>query len=378
MRSVLTNARLVLPGAVVRGAVAFGRAIERVGGQFDPSGLFDCPVIDCQGDFVLPGAVDLHTDNLERQVQPRQKTRWPSRSAMIMHDAHCAAAGVTTVFDSLCVGDLGFDEDRHRTYVEGAADLQALHDVLRVEHFLHLRCELPATDMLAKLAVALHHPGLRMVSLMDHTPGYGQYADVARYRVMRLGDGERAEVTEQRIAVLAAQRAAMREANRAALLTLLAGLPVVLASHDDRTASEVAENIALGIGIAEFPVSLEAAQVARSGGQGIIAGAPNVVRGGSHTGNVAVRDLVRAGLVDALASDYVPASLVEAAFALAAAGDLELCDAAGLISAAPAAMAGFSDRGRIVPGLRADLVRVRLVDGLPVVVATWCAGVRVF
>ena len=149
------------------------------------------------------------------------------------------------------------------------------------------------------------------------------------------------------------------------------------ASHDDRTVEEVAENLADGIGVAEFPVTLAAAQAAHAGGQAVIAGAPNLVRGGSHTGNVGVLDLMRAGLVDALTSDYVPASLMDAAFLAVALGPMTLPLAVAMISAAPARLVGLTDRGSIATGLRADLVRVRVHEGAPVVRQVWRAGERV-
>ena len=152
---------------------------------------------------------------------------------------------------------------------------------------------------------------------------------------------------------------------------------VPLASHDDRTLAGVAENLADGIRLAEFPVTLEAAAAARAGGQGIIAGAPNLVRGGSHTGNVAVADLLRAGLVDVLTSDYVPASLLDAAFLAASCHAVKLPHAIAMVSEAPSRLLGFADRGRVAPGLRADLVRVRLHEGQPVVRQVWRAGERV-
>jgi alpha-D-ribose 1-methylphosphonate 5-triphosphate diphosphatase len=375
MTLVLTNAAIVLPDAVLHGTLRIEHGlIAEI-----QSGVSAAPgALDLGGDYLLPGAVDLHTDNLERQVQPRAGTRWPSRSALLAHDAQCAAAGITTVLDALCVGDLGFDEDRPRTCAEGVRDLteMAPTGLLKAEHYLHLRCELPAEGMIALLAGLAAHPLLRMVSLMDHTPGIGQYGDLAQYRAMRLRDGEAPDAIESRIALLTTQRARLRDPNRAALLAMMRG-HAVLASHDDRTPSEVAENLEDGIRIAEFPVTLAAAQAARAGGQTIIAGAPNLVRGGSHTGNVAVRDLLRAGLVDALASDYVPASMIEAAFLAAEQTGLALPRAVALISDAPARMAGFADRGRIEPGLRADLVRVRMHDGAPIVREVWQRGERV-
>jgi alpha-D-ribose 1-methylphosphonate 5-triphosphate diphosphatase len=375
MDTVLTNAALVLHDGVVHGTL---RIVGGLIADVQPGPSAAAGALDLAGDYLLPGAVDVHTDNLERQVQPRAGTRWPSRSALLAHDAQCAAAGITTVLDALCVGDLGFDEDRPRTCTEGAADLEALAPtgLLKADHFLHLRCELPAEGMLELLAPMAAHRLLRMVSLMDHTPGVGQYADLGRYRAMRLRDGEVAEAIERRIDALTAQRARLRDANRAGLLALMRGR-AILASHDDRTEEDVAENLADGIELAEFPVTASAARAAHAGGQGVIAGAPNLVRGGSHTGNVAVLELLRAGLVDALASDYVPCSMIEAAFLAAERAGIGLPRAVALVAETPARMTGFADRGRIAPGLRADLVRVRVHDGAPVVRQVWLRGERV-
>jgi alpha-D-ribose 1-methylphosphonate 5-triphosphate diphosphatase len=378
MDSPLTNAALVLPDRVVHGTISLadGKILD-----IQPGATQSLGALDMDGDYLLPGAVDLHTDNLERQVEPRGGTRWPSRSALLAHDAQCAAAGITTVLDALCVGDLGFDEERGRTCAEGIADLETLapSGLLRAEHYLHLRCELPAPGVIELIEPLLGHPLLRLISLMDHTPGGRQYADLTRYRAMRLRDGDDPETIDASITALQAQRLRTRVPNRRALLAhVRARRPgLALASHDDRTTVDVAENVADGLGLAEFPVAIEAAAAASQAGQGVIAGAPNLVRGGSHTGNVAVRDLIDAGLVDALASDYVPASLIEAAFIVSARPGWDLPRALALIAAAPAYMIGLPDRGRLAPGLRADLVRVRVHRGAPVVRQVWRAGERV-
>jgi alpha-D-ribose 1-methylphosphonate 5-triphosphate diphosphatase len=373
--TILTNAHLVLPDEVVCGTVVIreGRIADVQSCRSElPAAL------DLEGDYLAPGAVDLHTDNLERQVQPRTLARWPSRSAMVAHDAQCAAAGVTTVFDALCLGDLGFDKERVRTFQEGVRDLDALADthLLKAEHFLHLRCEVPAHDMLALFDPVADHPRVRMVSLMDHSPGVGQYADLDRYRDMRRRSGLDDAYIEQQIAALQAQRARMRKPNRRGLLARVAGRAVALASHDDRTVGEIAENAADGIRISEFPVTMEAALAAKRAGMQVIAGAPNIVRGGSHSGNVSASVLVATGAVDAFASDYVPSSMVEAAFQCAQTG-ISLPHAMALISDRPARMVGLADRGRIAPGLRADLLRIRLHGTLPVVRQVWRAGQRV-
>ncbi len=311
--TILTNAVIVLANNVVHGTLVF-----RAGMIADVQpGVSRLPgALDMGGDHLIPGIVDLHTDNLERQVQPRSNARWPSRSAMIAHDSQCAAAGVTTVFDALCLGDLGFDKGRVRTFREGVADIDALSaaGLLRAEHFLHLRCEVPADDMLALFEPVADHPRVRMVSLMDHTPGVGQYADLDYYRALRRSGGLDDEAIDRRMVELRANRVRLRGPNRSTVLARLRGRAVALASHDDRTEEDVRENAAAGVRISEFPVTMQAARAAKAAGMAVIAGAPNIVRGGSHSGNVAAVDLIEAGAVDALASDYVPNSLVEAAF----------------------------------------------------------------
>jgi alpha-D-ribose 1-methylphosphonate 5-triphosphate diphosphatase len=250
--TILTNAVLVLPDAVCDGTVVVsdGRIVDVQPGRSYAQGA-----LDLAGDYLMPGVVDVHTDNLERQVQPRQNARWPSRSAMIAHDIQCAAAGVTTVLDALCLGDLGFDTDRLQTSRDGVADLDALADtgLLKSEHFLHLRCEMPAADVLSMADRLADHPRVRMMSLMDHSPGVGQYADLERYRWIRRRDGVPEQRIERRIQELTAQRERLRTPNRRALLARFAPLGVVIASHDEETEAEVAENHATASASASFP-----------------------------------------------------------------------------------------------------------------------------
>ncbi|WBV41478.1 alpha-D-ribose 1-methylphosphonate 5-triphosphate diphosphatase [Pseudoroseomonas cervicalis] len=374
--TILTNAQLVLPDRVEPGTLLLreGRIAE-----IQP-GLSHAPgAIDLEGDYLIPGVIDVHTDNLERQVQPRAQARWPSRSAFISHDAQTAAAGVTTVLDALCLGDLGFDAERNQTFLDGVEDLDALvpTGLLKSEHYLHLRCELPAEDMLPLLEPVAHHPAVRMVSLMDHTPGGGQYADIERYRQMRMRGGKAVEEVDRRIQELTEQRARLRAPQRRRLLDLFGGRGIALASHDDWDEAEIAENAADGVLISEFPVSMLAAQAARRHGMKIIAGAPNIVRGGSHSGNVAAADLVREGLVDVFASDYVPPAMIEAVWRSIDENGLSIPQAVATITAAPADMLGMEDRGRIAPGLRGDLVRIRTLGKIPVVRSVWRAGERV-
>ena len=373
--TILTHARLVLPEAVLEGTLVLRDGLIA---EIQPGPSHHPGAIDCGGDFLIPGVVDVHTDNLERQVQPRANARWPSLSAFVSHDAQCAAAGVTTVFDALCLGDLGFDQGRDQTFHEGVKDLTTLAatDLMKAQHLLHLRCELPARDMPRLLDGVADHPLVAMVSLMDHSPGVGQYRDLVRYRAMRLKQTRMSEAeVEVRILKLQAQRAELREKQRRLVLERFAGRGIPMASHDDEDAAEVRRNAEDGINVSEFPVTMEAAVEAARIGVGVIAGAPNIVRGGSHSGNVAAMDLVRAGAVDVLASDYVPPALIEAAFRIAEV--VGLPRAIAMITSGPAAMGKLADRGALAPGLRGDLVRVTNFGAMPVVRQVWRGGERV-
>ncbi|MBB3897892.1 alpha-D-ribose 1-methylphosphonate 5-triphosphate diphosphatase [Roseococcus suduntuyensis] len=373
--TILTHARLILPDQELDGTLVLR---DGVIADVQPGRAHHPSAVDCGGEVLMPGVVDVHTDNLERQVMPRSNARWPSRSAFLSHDAQCAVAGVTTVLDALCLGDLGFDVERGKTFEDGVRDITALtaEGVLKVEHLLHLRCELPAADMPTLLDPVAEHPLVAMVSLMDHSPGVGQYRDLVRYRAMRLKTTRMTEAQiETRIAELLEQRARLREPQRRMVLDRFAGRDVPLASHDDEVPAEVARNAADGIMVSEFPVTMEAAREAARLGVAVIAGAPNIVRGGSHSGNVAAMDLVRAGAVDVLASDYVPPALIEAAFAMAEVTGLPA--AIATITANAADMCRLQDRGRLAIGQRADIVRVLPHQGIPVIRAVWRGGERV-
>src|ERR1700761_2363341 len=321
----LTNAQIVLPDGVLPGSLTIenGRiaaiADVRTGENME-------------GDFLIPGIIDLHTDNLERQVLPRSNARWPSRSAMLAHDAQCAAAGITTVFDALCLGDIGFAKARNETFKDGYNDLRELTaaERLKTDHFLHLRCELPAPEMPELLQIAIDDELVRLISVMDHSPGNGQYSDIERYRNMRVKEGHSLAKVDEMFLKLQENHRTLHGPNRALVLEAARKRGIPVAAHDDRTEQEVARNREEGITISEFPVSLEAARAARGLNMRIIAGAPNIVRGGSHSGNVAVTDLIRAGALDALASDYVPAAMLEAAFRAVAQGLLSMPQAIGL------------------------------------------------
>lgn len=371
----LSNARLVLRDRVLAGSVRVTDGLissvesgETVSGE------------DLHGDYLIPGLVELHTDHLETHYSPRPGVRWNAISAIQSHDAQVAAAGITTVLDCLRMGTDDADYEAGEMlalagYLQRAED----QNRLRAEHLLHLRCEVSSPGVLDDCAQFANHEKVMLVSLMDHAPGQRQFADMAVFEhYHRSKEG----MDESSFKAFAAKRLEnskrYSETHRNTLAELCRSRKITLASHDDATLEHVEDAIGLGIHISEFPTTIEAASAAHEKGMRILMGAPNVVRGRSHSGNVGARQLAKLGTLDMLSSDYVPSSLMHAPFVLSLQENLmSLPDAIALVSTNPAQSIGFTDRGVIAEGYRADLVQVRYQDNVPTVKCVWREGVRV-
>lgn len=372
---LLDNARLVLPDRIVHGhlRVVGGRIRELGEGRLrTPSAR------DCDGDYLLPGLVELHTDNLEKHLLPRPGAHWPATAAVRAHDAQLLAAGIATALNAISVG-----EEEAEQAVEPQTVLAALAQAredggLRIEHAVHLRCELPCPDLPQRLQPLLDAPQLRLLSLMDHTPGQRQFHDLERYRAYSARHGTARDDAGFGAHVRHLQDLQRRHAagHRRIVLAMARERGLPLASHDDSELGHIAEAVDAGARIAEFPVNLATALAARAAGLSVLAGAPNLVRGGSHSGNVAASELARAGALDALSSDYVPGSLLLAAFQLGAWDSIGLPRAVAMVTHTPARAAGYDDRGALVAGQRADLLRVRVMRGFPQLEAVWIGGER--
>jgi alpha-D-ribose 1-methylphosphonate 5-triphosphate diphosphatase len=337
--------------------------------------------IEWGDDYLIPGLVELHTDHLEPHYSPRPKVFWDPVAAVLSYDAQIAASGITTVFDSLRAGS---DGDRHTIggglHALGAAlDKTRKAGMLRVQHLTHLRCEICSDDVIEETERFLSAFGAHLISLMDHTPGVRQFRDASKLRDFYRGKSTR---TEAELDALIAQRRRSRaryhDRHRAWLVAIARGKGIPLASHDDTTIEHVRDSLTDGVRIAEFPTTLEAASASHTAGLAVMMGAPNLVRGGSHSGNVAAIDLAEAGILDVLSSDYVPASLLHGAWMLASVPAVgTLAAAMRTVSKAPARAVGLEDRGEIAPGLRADFIRVNIFCNIPVVREVYCGGRRV-
>ena len=375
---VLTNARMILDDEVCQGSLVIrdGRiaAVD--------TGLSAIPsAVDCDGDYLMPGMVELHTDNMEKYFQPRPKVAWPGRPAALAHDAQMAASGITTVFDALSIGDIDEQSMREGALKQMVGSLQAIMDdgMARIDHRLHLRCEVCQPATLERFESLADSPLLGLVSLMDHAPGQRQFVSLDAYRTYYQGKHRMSdEALEAFIEKQLANSARYSSTNRQAIAAACHRRGLALASHDDATIEHVAESVEYGTRVAEFPTTREAAEASHRHGLAVMMGAPNVVRGGSHSGNIAAAELVSLGVLDVLSSDYYPAALLDAVFRIAATeGGYSLPRAVATATRTPAQAVGLEDRGRLATNLRADLLRVRVVDDHPLVQRVWCAGRQV-
>ncbi len=377
---IINNVKLVLEDETIDGSLevqegriyAFAESQSRLPGA-----------LDGEGGWLLPGLIELHTDNLDKFFTPRPKVDWPAHSAMSSHDALMVASGITTVLDAVAIGDVrdGGDRLENLEKMINAVEETQKRGLNRAEHRLHLRCELPHHTTLPLFEKLVDREPVTLVSLMDHSSGQRQFANREKYREYYQGkyhlSSEQMQRFEEEQMALAA---AWSQPNRQAIAAMCRERQIALASHDDATHEHVAESHQLGSVIAEFPTTLAAAQASRQHGMNVLMGAPNIVRGGSHSGNVAAHQLAASGLLDILSSDYYPASLLDAAFRIADSDDnaFTLAQAVRLVSKHPAQALGLHDRGVIAEGKRADLVLAHRRGQHVHIDHVWRQGKRVF
>jgi len=367
----LSDVKLILADRIIEnGALRIDNGViaEVVEGAGQPSGF-----------TVFPGFVDMHGDMIEMELEPRPKVEFPMEVAVGHLDARLAAAGVTTAYAGVSFSRTAVDGQR-RSFAHTSAIIRALKDNiqgLRVDHRIHARFDMTYTAAIDALDGLLTAEAVDLVSVMDHTPGQGQYRNVETLVANRMKSGlsesqARAHV-ERRIQNAISADQVFENLQRISKLCRSHG--VAMASHDDDTVGKSHLMADIGAVISEFPVTMKAAEVARERGLMVAMGAPNAMRGQSYSGNLSARDAHGAGLLNILAADYHPAAILPAIHALAPADPDGLVGAARLASKNPAQSLGLMDRGEIAVGLRADLV---IVDHNSRVVETFSAGQSIF
>lgn len=355
---ILTNAKIILNSEVISGTL---EVINGVINSVSHGNTSVAGAIDCQQCYLSAGMIELHTDNMEKYFTPRPGVAWPATSAFKAHDSQMIAAGITTVFDAISIGDVIQGSDRLKNLkkmVQALTDSQQ-RQYTRADHLLHLRCEVSHEQTLAMFQTLSAEFNPQLVSVMDHSPGQRQFADMAKYKEYyqgkyKLSDDE----LEAFIAKQCAASAKYSDDYRQQICDYCSANHITLASHDDATQEHVLESVGYNMSIAEFPTTGQAATVAHQKGMKVLMGAPNVVRGGSHSGNIAAHQLATDNVLDILSSDYYPNSLLEAAFTIAKleTNTYDLAQAMRLVTINPAKAVGLTDRGSIEQGMSADLV----------------------
>ena len=333
------------------------------------------------GDYLLPGLIELHTDNLERCMSPRPKVHWPLDIAAVHHDRDLAGAGITTVCDAISIGDLTPGSLRMTQFGPMIDTIYQGQNNGRfaVDHRLHLRCELGYDGVYELVSTYAEHPLLSLLSLMDHTPGQRQFVKLDKYKEYYQGKhGVTAEEMDGFIQTRLEAQQLHAVDNRRKLVELAQKQDICLASHDDATPEHVQEAVENGAAIAEFPTTLDAAKEAHSHGLQVLMGAPNLILGGSHSGNVSAMDLVEQDLADIISSDYVPQSLVQAMFLIMAKAQMPLYKAMRLFTINPARAIGLEcDRGSLEIGKRADMITLHHDGVVPRLTSVVSQGERI-
>ncbi len=377
---ILENADLVLPGGVLEAGslrIEEGRIAAVRGGTIDGHGRR----IDGRRRTLLPGFIDLHSDAIEKQIQPRPGGTFPTEMALVELDKALAACGITLICHCLSFTDSRVDSIRgNERAAELVREVNRLAARLCIHTRVHARYEITDPSALPLLETLLGAGEIHVFSLMDHTPGQGQFTEVENFRMYYGGSRN---LTGEQIDQLIEERTAARarlEMDAIARLTKTAsdhGVPI--ASHDDDTPAKVAYMSELGVTISEFPVRLDAARAAREAGMHVLMGAPNLYRGASLTGNLGAREAVREGICDMLGSDYAPMTMLHAMHALVRTGLRPLHEAARLISLHPAEAAGIAGHtGSVEAGKAADLVLADLAGEVPRIARTLVGGRTVF
>lgn len=377
--TVFKNANIIMANEVINGCLTIQDTTIT---DISSSATSVPAAIDCEQHYLLPGLIELHTDNLEKHFSPRPKVTWPGQPAVVAHDAQLVASGITTVFDAVALGDVNEGSQRLENLQSmlDAIEHAKQKNILRAEHRLHLRCEVSHHGVVSLFEKLADTPSVNLVSVMDHSPGQRQFTNMDKYRTYYQGKFHLTN-DEMDVFIKTQKDNALRysDTHRKKIVDICRQRNIPLASHDDATAEHVQESVSCGMTIAEFPTTKTAAELSHQKNMYVMMGAPNVVRGGSHSGNIAAHELAASGVLDILSSDYCPASILHAAFTLADLdNDYDVAKAIRTVTYNPAKAAGLMDRGEIAINKRADFLLVNTIDQYPVVNKVWAQGQRVF
>lgn len=376
MKTCLTNARVILADEVVEdGAVLIDDGVIR---SICPDGIGDAREVPLDGQWLMPGMVDLHCDAIEKEAEPRARVMFPLDLACVNIDRRNAAAGITTPFHAMSFAHAEWGVRNNDTAAELVRTVKRFKAHMLVDNRIHVRYEITDITAMPYVMALLDEGATDMLSIMDHTPGQGQFRHLESYVAYMMGNhGSTREETDK----LVEEKLQARQTADERVLQVMSrarDLGVPTASHDDDDHARVVAMKELGARMSEFPINLDTARAAHAAGLATILGAPNVMRGGSQSGNMRAIDAIHAGVADCLCADYAPATMLAAVVAMHERDGIPLHRAARLVTLGPARAAGLADRGEIAVGRRADLASIGHPGGQATVTGTWVAGKQVF
>jgi alpha-D-ribose 1-methylphosphonate 5-triphosphate diphosphatase len=376
MQTYMTNARMVLADTIIEN----GSLLIEDGyiAAIEPESVYNAKTINLQGKLLMPGMVDLHCDALEKEVEPRPNVHFPLDFACAQADKRNAAAGITTVYHALSFAHEELGVRNNEMAAEVARSVNAWRPHALVDNRVHCRYEITDETGLPILKQLLNEDAMHMISMMDHTPGQGQFKDLSAYhdfltRTYKKTADEIHDIIERKIAAASDAYYRMEDLARAAHAANIS-----VASHDDDSAERIETMREINADISEFPISLEAAEAAKNAGMWTIFGSPNILRGKSQSGSMRAIDAINEGLADCLCADYSPASLLVSTHRIPHQSDLDLPAAIRMVTVNPAKAARLNDRGEIAIGKCADLIAVSEPGGLPQITDVWRGGDKVY
>ena len=369
----ITNGRIVTPDKIIEGRVLHieDGYIQAIADNLAGAGR----VINAHDRYVMPGFIDIHSDAVEQLIQPRPTSQMDFELALKECERELLLCGITTIYHSISLYKdefFGTSPLRTRDSVKRLSDLIAsIHDRHHlIHHRFHLRIEIDNLDAYGIAKAMIESGRVHMISFMDHTPGQGQYRDLAVYAdaLAKYNGKEIGAVGLDSILDYHRQKRTLsfEQLKHLAALAHFHGLPV--ASHDDDTPEKLAVNHMLSVDISEFPISIETARAAREAGFLTVVGAPNILRGNSHSGNMSAAEAVLGDCADAICSDYYPAAILHSIFLMHSKHGVPLPEIVAKATLGPARAARIDrEFGSIEVGKRADLLIVDLLDGYPVI-----------
>ena len=380
----IKNGKIITPDKIIEGKILLLNQ-DRIFGFCDSLDSADAVerVVNAHGRYIMPGIIDVHSDKIEQYIQPRPTSQMDFEFALKVCERDLLSAGITTMYHSI---SLFKDEIFGKSLLRTKDNVQKIADLINhihyrnhlIHHRFHLRVEIDNLEAFDIVRDMLNQRKAHLISFMDHTPGQGQYSDLAVYRdtiskyngkeIETLGfDGVLAHHKNKEIL-------SFEQLKKLAELAREKG--VAAASHDDDTEEKLLLNKDIGVTVSEFPISLETAKSAKSHGFYTVVGAANIMRNGSHSGNLSATEAVLEDCADIICSDYYPAAILHSIFLMHTKYNVPLTEMVSKATLNPAkAMGTDNEYGSIEPGKKADVLIVDILDGYPVITHVFVDGI---